>query len=81
MTFFSGGNSGINKLRIHATNELKSKLHKSNKAFLDYLTSDYAREILAKKKIKIYLDTGNIYRGITNLEESIYQVLYEKQFL
>ena len=27
LTFFSGGNSGINKLRVHTTNELKSKLH------------------------------------------------------
>ena len=58
--FHSGGISGINKLRIHETNKLKSKLNKSNKDFLDYLTSDYASEILANNKIKIYLQTGNI---------------------
>ena len=41
--FFTSRKSGINELRIHVTNKLKSELNKSNKAFLDYLTSDYAR--------------------------------------
>ena len=67
--------SGINELRIHATKELKSELNKGSKAFLNYLTSDYAREILAK----IHLDTGNIYHGNTNLEESIYDYLLAQQ--
>ena len=49
--FYSVGHSGINKLRIHETNKLKSKLNKSNKVFLDYLTSDYANEILANNKL------------------------------
>ena len=71
--------SGINELRIHATKELKSELNKGNKAFLDYLTSDYACEILAKNKIKIHLDTGNIYHGNTNLEENIYDYLLVQQ--
>ena len=79
LKFFSCGNSGINKLRIHATNKLKSELNKSNKVFLDYLTSDYAREILAKNKIKIHLDTGNINRGNANLEESVYYFLLVRQ--
>ena len=52
LRFFTDGNSGINKLRIHATNKLKSELNKSNKAFLDYLISDYVHEILAKKQNK-----------------------------
>ena len=60
LRFFSGGNSEINERRIHARNKLKSELNKSNKFFLDYLTSDYAREILAKSKIKILFDTVNI---------------------
>ena len=62
LRFYSGGNSGINKLRIHATNKLKCKLNKSNKAFLDCLTSNYATEILAKKLLLIPLPTiGMIY--------------------
>ena len=56
LRFFTGGNIGINKLKIHATNKLKSQLNKSNKAFLDHLTSDYVREILAKYKMKIHLE-------------------------
>ena len=75
LRFFTGGNSGINELRIYATNKLKRELNKSNKAFLDYLMSDYACEILAKNKIKTHLDTGNIFRDNTNLEESIYDFL------
>ena len=54
---------------------LKSKINTETKAFVEYLTSDYAREILAKNKIKIHLDTGNIYRDNTNLEKSIYDFL------
>ena len=56
-------------------NKLQSELNKGNKAFLDYLTSDHAHENLAKQKIKTHLDTGDIYRGNTNSEESIYDVL------
>ena len=47
-------------------------LNKSNEAFLDYLTSDYGCNYLAKNKIKIHLGTGNIYCANTNLEKSIY---------
>ena len=79
LRFFSSGNSGINELRIHATNKLNNELNKSNKAFLDYLTSHYAREILAKNKMEIHLDTGNIYHSNTNLEESIYDFLLAQQ--
>ena len=79
MRFFISGNSGINELRIQATNIQKSELNKSNKAFLDYLTSNYAPETLAKNKIKIHLDTGNICRDNTNLEESIYDFLLAQQ--
>ena len=78
LRFFSGGNSGINKLWIHATNKLKIGVNKINKAFLDYLMSDYTSEILAKKKQKT-LDTGNIYGGNTNLKENIYDFLLAQQ--
>ena len=68
MRFFTDGSSGINELRVYPTNKLKSDLNNSNKAFLDYLTSDCVNEILAKK---LHLDAGNIYCDNTNLEESI----------
>ena len=79
LRFFTGGNSGINELSIHAMNKVKSELNKSNKAFLDYLVSDCACAILAKNKIKIHLDTGNIYCDNTNLEESIYDFILAQQ--
>ena len=79
LRFFSGGNSGISEFRIYAMNKLKSELNKSNKVFLDYLTSDYAREVLEKNKIKIHFDTGNICIGNTNLEEGSYDFLLAQQ--
>ena len=79
LRFLSGGNSGINELRIHAKNKLKSQLNKSNKAFLDYLTSDYTCEILAKNKIKIRLATGNIYRSELGREHLCFFTLVAKR--
>ena len=71
--------SKINTEETFDSTEKLRDLNKNNgaetKAFVEYLTSDYAREILAKNKIKIHLDTGNIYRDNTNLGKSIYDFL------
>ena len=66
-------------MNVHLLRSDDGKLNKSNKAFLDYLTSNYASEILANNKTKLHLETGNIYRGKTNLEESIYDFLISQQ--
>ena len=36
-------------------------LNESNEHFIDYLSSEFAKEVLAKNKMKIHQDTGNIY--------------------
>ena len=46
-------------------------LNESNKHFLDYLLSDLARKVLLKNKMKVYLDSGNIYYNNLNMIESI----------
>ena len=54
-------------------------LNESNNAFLVYLTTGYAHEILAKNKIKIHLETGNIYYNNINMQKSIYDFLLAQQ--
>ena len=46
-------------------------LNGSNEHFLDYLLSDLARKVLPKNKMKVYLDSGNIYYNNLNMIESI----------
>ena len=58
--FLSGGSSGgISELKIRAMEKI-GMLHESNNAFLEYLTTDFLGEVLAKNKMKIHLETGNI---------------------
>lgn len=79
LRFSSGGNSEIIELSIHASNKLNSELSKSNKTFLDYITSDYVLEILEKIKIKIHLNSENIYCHNTKLEKRIFDFLLARQ--
>ena len=75
LTFFSGGSSGrSSELQIHAVEKI-GMLNESNNSFLEYLTTDYTREILAKNKMKIHLETGNIYYNNMNMQESMYDFL------
>ena len=60
LKFFSGGSSGgRSKLKICAM-EKRGTPNVSNNAFLEYLLTDYMREILAKSKMKTHLEAGNI---------------------
>ena len=79
LRFSSGENSEIIELSIHASNKLNSELSKSNKTFLDYITSDYVLEILEKIKIKIHLNSENIYCHNTKLEKRIFDFLLARQ--
>ena len=56
LKFFPRGNDGGNELRFHALQNIGT-LNESNKHFLDYSSSDFAREVLLKNKMKIHLDT------------------------
>ena len=54
-------------------------MYESNENFLDYLLSDFGREVLSKNKMKIHLDSGNIYYNDLNMKESIYDFMIAKQ--
>ena len=78
LKFFSGETNGGNELRFHALQNIGT-LNESNEHFLDYLSSDFAREILSKNIMKIHLDTGNIYCNNLNMRESIYSFMHAQQ--
>ena len=72
LKFFSDGSSrGGSELKISAV-EKTGMLNENKNAFIEYLTTDYAREILAKNKMEILLETGNIYNSNINMREKIY---------
>ena len=78
LKFFSSGSSGRSGLKIRAIQKIGS-LNESNNAFLEYLTTDYGNEVLAKNKMKIHLETGNIYYNNKNMQERIYDFLLAQQ--
>ena len=78
LKFFSSGSSGRSGLKIRAIQKIGS-LNESNNAFLEYLTTDYGSEVLAKNKMKIHLETGNIYYNNKNMQERIYDFLLAQQ--
>ena len=55
-------------------------LSKSNEHFLNYLSSDFACKVLSKNKMKIHLDSGNIYCNNLNMRESIYRFIYAQPY-
>ena len=78
LKFFWGGTDRGNEPRFYAMQNV-GMLNKSNEYFLDYLSSSFAQEVLSKTKMKIYLDTRNIYYNNLNMRESIYSFLHAQQ--
>ena len=78
LKFVSSGSSGGSGLKIRAVQKIGS-LNESNNDFVEYLTTDYGREVLAKNKMKIHLETGNIYYNNKNMQERIYDFLLAQQ--
>ena len=48
-------------------------------SILDYLFSDFTRAVLSKNKMKIHLESGNIYYNNLNMRESIYNFMTVQQ--
>ena len=57
--FFLGGSDGSNELKFHTLQNI-GMLNEGNEHFLSYLLPDFGKEVLAKNKMKIHLDTRNI---------------------
>ena len=85
LKFFSGEEKEENLLKTHAHKKV-SVLNKGNEEFLEYLASKYGRDVLQKNKLKIHLESGEIYLDNINTGESIYNFLraqedFSKRFL
>ena len=80
LKFFCGGEKNKQKLIENATKNI-GVLNDSNKKFISYLTSKYGDFVLAKNKIKIHLETGQIFHDNNLTNESFYDFLSNQQDL
>ena len=62
------------KLKTHARKKV-GVLSKGNEEFLEYLASKYGREVFQKNKLKIHLESGEIYQDNINTCWSLYNFL------
>ena len=72
--FFAGGeNSKFNSFvkRFGLTTE--------NMDFIDFLQSEYCKEILQQNDLKIHIETGNIYYDDKDTNESIFEFIQNRQ--
>ena len=72
--FFNGGkNAKFDSFRKNfgLTNE--------NIEFVDFLQSDYCKEIMQANDLKIHIETGNIYYNDTDTNESIFSFMKNQQ--
>ena len=47
--------------------------------FVDFLQTDYCKEILQSNDLKIHIETGNIYYQDTDTNESIFEFMKNQQ--
>ena len=47
--------------------------------FLDFLQTDYCKEILVSNDLKIHIETGNIYYDDTDTNESIFEFMKNQE--
>ena len=80
LDFFCGGEKNKQKLYENATKNI-GVLNNSNKKFIDYLTSKYGDFVLSKNKIKIHLESGQIFHDNNITNESFYDFLNNQQDL
>ena len=80
LDFFCGGEKNKQKLFENATKNV-GVLNDSNKKFISYLTSKYGDFVLSKNKIKIHLESGQIFHNNNITGESFYDFLNNQQDL
>ena len=78
LDFFTGGEKNKEKLYEKA-NEKVGILNESNKKFIDYLSTRYGEFVLSKNKIKIHLESGQIFQDNNLSNESLYDFLSLQQ--
>ena len=72
--FFTGGKN--QKLEVHVNG---FGLSTDNLQFLNFLQSDICEQILLTNKLKIHIETGNIYHDNKDTNESIFDFFLTQQ--
>ena len=72
--FFTGG---FNETFNHTIRSLIPQAN--NFGFLDFLQSNYCKNILEDNKLKIHIDTGNIYYNNIDTNESIHNFIFNQE--
>ena len=74
LKFFSGEEKEEHLWKTQARKNV-GVLSKGNEEFLGYLASKYGRDVLQTNKLKIHLESGEIYQDNINTGESLYNFL------
>ena len=78
---FSSAVKKINKKLFENATKNIGVLNDSNKKFISYLNSKYGDFVLSKNKIKIHLESGQIFHDNNITNESFYNFLDNQQDL
>ena len=78
LKFFSEGSDYSNEDKFHALQNI-GILNESKNHFLENLLLGFVKEVLAKNKMKIHLDTANIYYDNLSMRWSIYSFMHAQE--
>ena len=78
LDFLAGGDKNSRKLMKNAASYI-GELNRSNRVFLEYLSSNFGARLLTKNKLKIHLESGQFFHNNIITNESIYDFLLKQQ--
>ena len=78
LKFFEGDGREENLL-LQKMRKNISNLSKANLEFLEYLSSDYGKELLQKNKLKIHVENGEIFHDNVNTDENFYNFFSDQE--
>ena len=80
LQFFSGGEKMKKKL-FEGVSKNVGIINDSNQKFLEFLTSNFGKNLLTKNKIPIHIDSGQIFHDNKITSETLYEFLKRQQDL
>ena len=80
LQFFSGGRKMKKKL-FDAVSKNVGIINDSNQKFLEFLISNFGKNLLTKNKIQIHIDSGQIFHDNKITSETLYDFLKRQQDL
>ena len=78
LKFFEGDGREENLL-LQKMRKNIGNLSKANLEFLEYLSSDYGKELLQKNKLKIHVENGEIFHDNVNTDENFYNFFSDQE--